>query len=168
MDYYGNLNKKRLRVVDTYDVKEVANATQAIGFINSKGLLFDYTLKVYNEGIMHYSGKGIASDIHPCDDPIPWVVFSDCWMNMKHIKKSGVNYYIGEFEWNKKVFGVLMELPRISDDKTFTWRTNRKYGTLEATIKKENFEYLCIVKADGNALIEVKYTNPLIRLNNHH
>lgn len=158
MEYYGNLNNKRLRVCETYDIEEITDVTKAVGFINSKGMLFDYALKQYNEGYMHRHTKDFSGNIHPCDDVNPWIMFSDCWLGMKKIKRNGTIYYVGEFKWNKKEYGVLMELPRIGDDSVFTWKTNKRYGTLEATIKKENFEYLCIVKADGNAFVEVKYT----------
>lgn len=151
MEYYGDMNKKRLKVISNFEKEDVLDTTSQIGFINSKGLFLDYTLKFFNEGIVSY-GK------HPCDAPTPWIMYSDCWQNMKKIKRNNKIYYIGNFYWNRDLYGVLLEEPRIGNDKVFTWKTNPRYGTLEAIIKESNFEYLCIVKADGNAFVEVKYT----------
>ena len=156
MEYYGDLNKKRLMVVANYKLKDIADITSEIGYINSKGLLLDYTLKQFTEGYIHNNKQG---DIHPCNNKKPWVIYSDCWSDSKTNKRNKKTYYTGELNWNgNKLYAVFMELPRIANDGTFTWKENRKYGTLEATIKSDNFEYLCISKMDGNAFVEVKYT----------
>lgn len=49
MEYYGDLNKKRLMVVANYKLKDIADTTSEIGYINSKGLLLDYTLKQFED-----------------------------------------------------------------------------------------------------------------------
>ena len=156
MEYYGDLNKKRLQIIADYKLNDITNPTSYVGYLYSKGLLLDYSLKQYTEGYIHNSKQG---DIHPCDSNISWIIYSDCWSASKANKRNKKIYYTGEFNWNgNKMYGVFMELPRIANDSTFTWRENRKYGTLETVIKSENFEYLCVSKLDGNAFVEVKYT----------
>lgn len=156
MEYYGDLNKKRLMVVARYDLKDITDPTTEIGYIHSKGLLLDYTLKQYYEGYMHSKQQG---NIHPCDDEMPWIIYDNCWSSARTNKRNKKTYYTNEFEWNgKRGYAVFMELPRIANDGTFTWKENKKYGTLEATLKSESFEYLCVSKLDGNAFVEVKYT----------
>ena len=156
MEYYGDLNKKRLMIVADYKLKDIADPTSEIGYIFSKGLLLDYTLKQFTEGYIHNNKQG---DIHPCENNKPWVIYSDCWSVSKANKRNKKTYYTNEFNWNgNKLYGVFMELPRIANDGIFAWKENKKYGTLEAILKSESFEYLCVSKLDGNAFIEVKYT----------
>lgn len=156
MEYYGDLNKKRLMVIANYNLKEITDSTTCIGYIYSKGMLLDYALKHYTEGYIHNNKQG---DIHPCNSNTSWIIYSDCWNGSKVNKRNKKIYYSGEFNWNGiKLYGVFMELPRIANDGTFTWKENKKYGTLETILRSESFEYLCVVKMDGNAFIEVKYT----------
>ena len=84
MEYYGDLNKKRLMIVADYKLKDIADPTSEIGYIFSKGLLLDYTLKQFTEGYIHNNKQG---DIHPCENNKPWVIYSDCWSVSKANKR---------------------------------------------------------------------------------
>lgn len=168
MEYYGNLNNKRLAIVDTWDVKDVFDDSTEIGFINKKDMLFEYALNWFNNGTSSVGiwvpdemwGKRASSiSIKPKDDEYN-VIWSDAWKNMKKIKRNKVNYYIGEakvYMGKASSYGVFMELPRIGNDKNFTWKRNDKYDTEEATISGDVFSFEIIVKPNGNALINVRY-----------
>ena len=72
-----------------------------------------------------------------------------------------VYYYNHRQDRTKKgtddYYCVYIELPLVVDDKNFVWKKNRKYNSTEATIVRGNFEYLCVVNADGNGKVLVRY-----------
>ena len=168
MEYYGNLNNKRLMEIECFMVDDVKNPATEIGFIYSKGMLFDYVLDRYYKGTV-YEEKWEDAGRHgqkkttvpiKVKDTKHFIEWNDRWKSMKRIKRNKVFYYVGEY----KVYGrgncyfVYMELPRIEDDKIFTWKYNDKYDTKEAVIKGDVFSFEIIVKPNGNAVIDVRYT----------
>ena len=160
MEYYGNLNNKRLMEITKYKWMDVMDSTTEIGYIYDKGMFLDYVLNMYHNGKtdtlvneLKRRRKGIKEMKHP----IEW---DDRWKGMKRVKRDKVFYYVGEYTELGTIgrYGVFMELPRIDDDDIFTWKYNDKYDTKEAIINGDTFSFEIIVKPNGNAVIDVRYT----------
>jgi len=75
-------------------------------------------------------------------------------------KYLGKTYY-GAIKKSSKAhlidFYIYAELPLVIDDDTFSWKENTRYNSKEATVVRGHFEYLCIVNADGNGKVIVRY-----------
>lgn len=159
MEYYGNLNNKRLAWVATYDIDEIMNKATEIGFINKKGMLLDYSLVRFENYQFRYVHDGIAETTTGKERMMNGnsiVTWTDDWKNMQKIKRNKVNYYIGEIDG--RTYGVFMEMPRVGNDSNFKWKENRKYDTKECFIDGDTFKFEVIAKPNGNALINVRYT----------
>lgn len=158
MEYYGNLNNKRLAWVATYDIDEIMNKATEIGFINKKGMLLDYSLVRFENYQFRYVHDGIAETTTGKERMMNGnsiVTWTDDWKNMQKIKRNKVNYYIGEISGG--TYGVFMEMPRVGNDSNFKWKENRKYDTKECIIDGDTFKFEVIAKPNGNALINVRY-----------
>lgn len=164
MEYYGNLNNKRLALVSAYDVDKIMDKATEIGFINKKGMLLDYTIVQFENHQFRWIHDGIAETTTMKNMVMQGsgtIIWTDDWKNMRKIKRNKINYYIGEskiYANSDAKYGVFMELPRIENDKNFTWKENRKYDTKECVIDGDTFKFEIIAKPNGNALINVRYT----------
>ena len=150
MEYYGNLDYERLVTVARYEMNDVNNPNTAVGYLNNKDILFDFIINQQKE-------------------EAPISEYRDC-SSLKKKKRNKEYYYIGivkERARTKEIgstkteyvsyYTVWKKLPRIGNDKTFKWKENLKYGTKETVIIQGNFEFSCIVKADGDAIVDVRY-----------
>ena len=138
MKFYGDLNCNRIALVDMYKMKFVNDVSSAIGFINKKGMLFEY-----------------AVDNHTCSETGTY--YRDC-SQFKKRKYKKETYYMGVHKsGNEEYYVVYKVLPRIANDGTFKWKKNERYDTLETVIIQGNFEFTCIVKSDGDAYVDVRY-----------
>lgn len=63
-------------------------------------------------------------------------------------------YYIYHDKDNVILF---KEIPLLMDDDMFKWKENSKYNATEAIVTMGAFEYQCIVNADGNGKVIVRY-----------
>lgn len=52
---------------------------------------------------------------------------------------------------------LFKEIPLLMNDEMFTWKENTKYNATEAVVAMGAFEYHCIVSADGNGKVIVRY-----------
>ena len=149
MKYYGDLNYNRLEMVDIYSMSEINDPNSMVGYLNKQGLLFDYVVNRDKPQTMNEEGK-------PVD---PTVFYEDC-SSYKRKKYKKEYYYIGKrkYSFGKEGYVFFKQLPRIANDKVFKWKENLKYGTKETVIIQGNFEFTCIVKADGDAVVDVRYT----------
>lgn len=146
-EFYGNPEEKRMAHVFS---SKIGNDSTALGFIKSKDLLLEYAVKRYYEGEVS-TNYGLC---HPCEHPLTEMTRTYKYM-MDEVVYQGKIYYVGEVEGE---YCIWTEMPKIIDDKTFKWKLNTKYNSREATIASGNFEYFCIVKEGGDAVIEIKYT----------
>ena len=151
MKYYGNANRNRLDLMDIYPVEEINNPNTEAGYLYKKGMLFDFLVNRDRTTVMN---------IHRSSD-YPVVYYEDC-SQFKKKKYANEVYYIGVREvcystGRKQCYVLYRQLPRIANDDIFRWKDNLKYGSKETVIIQGNFEYTCIVKADGDAIIDVRY-----------
>lgn len=152
MKIYGEKNIKRGIKVGEFDYGEFNDKKSAIGFIRERGILPEYLASLYDD----------AEDELSIDTEN---------INIESVEYNGVKYWYGtncfdtelSFKLNRRI-GVYRELPDIYDDKTFHWKKNKKYGSMECRIEDNMFEYHCIYMADGNAVVNVKY----IACDNYH
>lgn len=141
MKYYGNADYNRLEMVNFYSLDSIKDSNTPAGYLNQHDLLFDFIVNQQKER------KGS-------------VEYRECTQfKKKRYKKE--TYYIGI----RKIMGISGEcyvvwkqLPRIANDETFKWKYNSKYDTKETVINQGNFEFTCIVKSDGDAIVDVRYT----------
>lgn len=154
MKYYGNSDYNRMETIASYPMAEINNPNSAIGFINQKGMLFEYLVNKENTS-KHYKKGHLTNEAY--------VYYQDCTgFKKKRYKKE--TYYIGVREEDHvgkggiECYVLYKQLPRIANDDTFRWKENLKYGTKETVIIQGNFEFTCIVKADGDAIVDVRYT----------
>lgn len=144
MKYYGDTEKNRLELVYDVDINDVTNEAIAEGYLNKKGMLFEF--------IMKRLSLGYDISEFPCS-----------YKNCSSFKKKKFNneiYYIGteKLQIGGERYRVWKKHARIENDKTFRWKENQKYGTKETVIIQGNFEFTCIAKADGDAIVDVRYT----------
>ena len=146
MKYYGNTDFSRMEMIGFYELDRVNNTNYFEGYLNKQGLLFDYTVNA--DITKKYNKNGY---------PAVYYENTNLYKRKKYNKEY---YYMGVRDGfgGKKNYVVFKELPRITNDKTFKWKENIKYGTKETVIIQGNFEFTCIVKADGDAIVDVRYT----------
>ena len=145
MKIYGNKNIKKVVRVGEINWKEFYDNNSAVGFIREHGLLGEFMAKMYDD----------------LEEDMPIDVSSK---GLKSVEYNGNKYWYGENSYDSflqakiyKTVGVYKELPDIYDDESFRWKENKKYGSKECVIEDGVFEFQCIYKADGNAVINVKY-----------
>ena len=147
MKVYGDKNLKKVVKIGEIDWEEYNNKNSAVGFIKEHGLFGEYVSKMYDEleedMLLDTSTEGVR---------------------VESVEYNGIKYWYGANSYdstlNLKIYravGVYKELPDIYDDNMFHWKNNKKYGSKECTIEDGVFEFHCIYKADGNAVINVKY-----------
>lgn len=141
--YNNNYVKRgvRLATISESDFKNDC----ALGFIKEKGMLGEYFSKLEGTEIEEFSCEPDNVD-------------------MRSIKYGDETYWYGVNCLSVRLtkgfdsfIEVYKELPSIYNDKTFNWKKNKKYGSMVAVIEDKIFEYHCIVKADGDAVVDVKY-----------
>ena len=139
MKVYGNENTKRLAYICGYSKDDLNNPTTPIGWINKNGDIENFIAGRYRVQKTTY-----------CDDR---------FMEFESYEYNGNTYWFGErsSNLNNDVIEWYMELPMVINDKNFRWKKNKKYGSMECIIEDKAFEYHCIYKADGNAIVNVKY-----------
>lgn len=77
--------------------------------------------------------------------------------NCERFKYNG-KQYVKIKDWhNTSSFFVYEVLPAIFNDEIFKWSRNAKYDTLECMFVIGMFEFHCIYKNDGSAIVDVKY-----------
>jgi hypothetical protein len=148
MKFYGEKNLKRGLKVGEISYKDFNDVSSAIGFIREHGLFGEYVSRMRDE---------VDDEISIDTDPEN--------VDMESIEYEGNRYWYGTncfdtvltLGMDRKI-GIYRELPDVYDDKIFHWKLNKKYGSMECVIEENLFEYHCIYKADGNAVINVKYT----------
>ena len=82
------------------------------------------------------------------------------WMNMEEIRIGDQTYYREidgsrtKYKWER----YYKEVPGIYDDgHKLKWAENARYDAKETSFTQGMFEFHCIVKATGDAIVEVKY-----------
>ena len=140
MKTYGNENTKRLDYVCAYSKDRLNDPGTAIGYIKEIGKLKEFINKQYTK----------QNKTTYCDDRFK--EFESYEYNGKTywFGERSSNITDGEIEW-------YVELPMVINDNNFHWKKNKKYGSLNCVIEDKVFEYHCIYKADGNAIVDVKY-----------
>lgn len=146
MKIYGNKNVKRGIKLGEIPYTTFNDKESAIGFINDHGLLGEYISRMNGD-----EETTIDTDSQN--------------ISMNKIEYNGETYWYGSNIYDEiltlrvdRMVGFYKELPNIYDDKIFHWKKNKKYGSQECVIEEEMFEYHIIYKADGNAVIDVRYT----------
>ena len=69
---------------------------------------------------------------------------------------NGKNYLI--YKEPMRYTEIYEILPSIYNDELFTWKKNKKYQTMEATLVNNSFEFYVIYRSNGTAVINCKYT----------
>lgn len=147
MEYYGADNVTRImevyreRVDDKNDLKS---------FIKEKGLLGEY---LYNT-------------VQKMNGTYPRLICRtqknfNGREDMEIIKYRDTTFYTEETEVVGDVSNYrkyYVEIPRFTNDEKFYWKENNKYGVKECTLDYGPFQMNCILKADNEVTIEVKYT----------
>ena len=147
MDYNGKRLKRVARVWIEHDRAGedlLYNKTHPIGFMYQNGTLIEF--------LDQRKGNG------------PYQISVESLNNMTSI---GSGYYAGDSPRNNNIdddYVIYRELPNIYDDKTFHWKYNKKHGSYQAVLHSGEFEYLCIFKANGDAVVEIKY----VKCDNQH
>ena len=143
MKYYGDLNCNRVELMDYYPIDCINNPNTPEGYLNKNGMLLEFIINQQKE------------------KKVP-VEYIDC-SGFKRKKSKKEYYYSGiktvtiAGKGETECYVVYHQLPRIANDKTFRWKENAKYSTKETVVIQGNFEFACIVKADGNAFVDVRY-----------
>ena len=148
MKVYGEKNIKRSIKLGEINYNEFNDKDSAIGFIREHGMLGEYMAKMYDD----------AEEEMLIDTDTENV-------SLEAVEYEGNKYWYGTNCYDPTLttgmarkIGVYKELPNIYDDKIFHWKKNKKYGSMECIIEENVFEYQCIYKADGNAMVNVRYT----------
>ena len=148
MKYYGEKNIKRSIKLGEINYNEFNDKDSAIGFIREHGMLGEYVSKMYDDAEEELSIDTDTENI-----------------SLEVVEYNGNKYWYGTNCYDpaltlgmSRKIGVYKELPDIYDDKIFHWKKNKKYGSKECTIEENMFEYQCIYKADGNAVVNIRYT----------
>ena len=127
-------------------------------FMKKKGLLIEFLISIgrhcYEQDKIN--GKTIVDDIDRTIKHRAW------WSPEQKYEKIIIDdevFYLCEkwFSNNNQKYYIYMEVPLIIDDENFIWKTNFKYNSKEATITRGMFEYQCIINADGNGKVIVRY-----------
>lgn len=146
MRYYGVENTKRSIKVGEVKRSDFNDSNTAIGFIKEHGMLGEYISKMNGD-------EECLIDTDPQN------------IDMKCIVYNGEKYWYGENCYDEmltirlnSMIGFYKELPDIYNDNVFHWKRNKKYGSMESIIDEGIFQYCCIYKPDGNAVVNVKYT----------
>lgn len=146
MKYYGIENTKRSIKVGEVSRSDFYDNNTPIGFIRERGMLGEYISKM-------------SGDDEYLIDTDPNNTSMEC------VEYNGEKYWCGENCYDEMLtiklsamVGFYKELPDIYNDKVFHWKKNKKYGSMECVINEGVFEYHCIYKADGNAVVNVRYT----------
>ena len=149
MKYYGNMDFNRLDMMDCIDMDTINNPNTPEGYLYSKGMLFEFLANRDTSTIRKRYYKG----------EYPPVEYLDC-SEFKKRKYRKQTYFMGVVKTGKdeERFILYRQLPRIANDNTFRWRNNERYGTKETVIIQGNFEFTCIVKETGDAVVDVRYT----------
>ena len=145
MKYYGNENTKRTIKIGEVKRSDFNDKNTPIGFINAHGMLGEYMSEM--DGDEEY-----YVDTDPNN------------VSMKCVEYSGEKYWYGENCYDdmmtiniNAMVGFYKELPDVYNNKIFHWKKNKKYGSMECVINEGILEYQCIYKADGNAIVNVRY-----------
>lgn len=147
MKIYGNENMKRGIKVGEVKRSEFNDKNSAVGFIKERGMLGEFIAEM-NVDV----NKEYFIDTNPNN------------ISMKCVECNGEKYWYGVNPYDEmltvkldSMIGFYKELPDIYNDKMFHWKRNKKYGSMECVVEDGIFEYHCIYKADGNAIVDVKY-----------
>ena len=152
-EYYGNSDDRRLQIIGAHNNRYLNDPTTDIGFIKSKGMLMEYTLKRYEEGYVDCGKKGRIKNCDRCT----WY-FDSRSSNLKKIEYEGNSYWVGvRKNLCDDYYEVYKELPKFINDDNFKWRNNEKYKALETTLTSGVFEFYCIARESGDAFISVRY-----------
>lgn len=146
MKYYGNGNKKALKLV----AYNCMNPTTR--FMKKKGMLMEYLLEcsyrdssiIYEEDVSEYKLKHFRKGEYYIEHRIRKEL-------VKNLKQPP------EYNDIEDIY-VYKEVDKIYNTDEFMWRDNKKYGAKETTYVSGNFEFFIIAKTDGDAHIEVRYT----------
>ena len=144
MKYYGDSNKKALKAV------AYATDDSTIQFVRRKGMFMEYMLEVRE-------CESNEKDDFPC-------VYEKNVDNFKVKNFRNGKYYIEKghllASGNKDMtyYQIYKEVDRFYYAKGFVWRENKKYGVKETTHISGKFEFFIIVKGNGDAHIDVRYT----------
>ena len=160
-EYYGSKEEKRLQRLIGFDISDINDTSNPVGFIKSKGMdLFMEYVTSHN-----YWGHLLSySTLKHINGRLNRLVTDDRWKNLEEVTYKGEKYYMGEEEMTDQgldseiYYIIYKEIPKIREDDTFKWRDNVKYGVKETTIKSGSFEYHIIVRANDEAYIQVQYT----------
>lgn len=151
MKYYGN-GCTKYKVLGTFSLSDIMDPECPIGYIKEKGLLLDFVVNKdwsYSDcpNTKSYLAvrKFIIDNLNDIEE-------------IEKVKYNNKEYLVGRYT---KGLGdeiwILKELSKFSDDTYFKWRENTKHGTTEAKITDGNFEFWCVAKQDGDAIIDVKF-----------
>ena len=146
MKIYGEKNIKRCIKVGEINYNDLNDKGSAIGFIKEHNMLAEFFAEM-NDDIEEDMNLDISSS------------------TLKSVEYNGNTYWYGENSYDVlmctklyRKIGIYKQLPDIYDDSIFHWKRNKKYGSMECVIEEGVFEYQCIYKTDGNAVINVRYT----------
>jgi hypothetical protein len=149
--YVGNADYRRLQFIEEYPLSLITDNTNPYGFIDSKGLLIKYSLECHGREMQsaNYKNRGIYK-----------IKFDDRWKYLERVEYEGDTYWVGvsaKLNCGDALYDIYKELPLIRNDNLFFWKEDPKHGCLIAVLPSGNFEYHCIYKADGDAVVDVKY-----------
>ena len=153
MKKFKGKDAKRLEQIFVASAKDVYSPTSAIGYLNSIGKLMEYVMYHYNNAVWT---RGTGEKFKKCEEPD--VVVTSKYKNLEKIEYENETQYVGlKEEGVSDIYVVYKLLPIVEDDDLFSWKENKKYGSREAVIKEGPFEYLCVLKADDNGFVDVRY-----------
>lgn len=158
-------DNRRLLYINGFNAEAINDITSEIGFIKGKGMLMEFALKNYNEGIVEiYDNLGRRKSTRSEN---PSIYFDERWKKFKELEYDGEKYWVGIRNAGlNDLYEIYKELPRIINDDIFHWKENKKYGSREALLVEGDFEYFCIVKENGDASIDIRYTACMNRHSN--
>ena len=155
---------KRLKLVDI-----VSAYSRETVFIKDKGLMFEFLLcrrgcqfktwrnnetnkmkklKLFFED-EEKNNKTIVDDVNKSRR-----FYHEIVCPYTHYEYDGEDYYLERSEGFYILYKVV---PLLINDGEFDWKENAKYNSKEAIITRGMFEYQCIVNADGNGKVIVRY-----------
>lgn len=137
MEYYGNPDLKRMKLVYTHEMEGIS---EALAFIDRKGMMFEYAVD-------HWQ---------------PWVEKEPKYYNKSTIEHfcrvdhKGKVYYVGNNGTYARKYTVFEELPMVYDDDDFHWK--KEDENLVSLIHDGSFDYESVYQPSGNAEVYIKYT----------